>query len=281
MMRRPLTTLMLVVTCGTLALGAAVAVAIEASAGAGASPGRAASSERRSWPLTMSAAPDDLTLAEVSFRSATHGQRISVSSLQVTVSSPFGDDYFVVATPRLPTSGIPRVLVLLVNRPSPLLDPVSVSARLTVQHALGAPLVLRSTDPLARSAGAHTPALCNLPLHGAALSASGLRPLHSRGPALAGFDAASALAQAYDLVCGLSYASSFAQAVEHSPASSPPTPPESSSPTSPAPAPTPPVGRVPGEGCAPTPGYACPAAFRSRSRAAVGEGQPRAAAGAY
>jgi hypothetical protein len=272
MMRRPLTTLILVVTCALLVLAAVLTVVIEASAGAGRSRGDAASVER-GWPLTMSAAPGDLALAEASFHDGIRGRPVSDGSPLVTVGTPFGDDYLAAAAVRSPTSGVPRLLVLLVNRPSPLLDPASVSVRLTVPRALGALRLLRSVDPLARPAGAHMPAMCNLALHGTGLSASKLRTLSSRGQALAGFDAASALAQAYDLVCGLPYASAFKQDVGRSSSSSTPTPPESTSPapspTSPAPSPTPPVGKVPGEGCVPTPGYACPAALRGRSASAL------------
>jgi hypothetical protein len=268
-MRRPLTTLTLV-TCGVLVLGAGLAVAIGANAGARLKRG-ATASVGHSWPVSMSAAPSDLTLAEVSFREPRHGRRIPGTSLQVTVGVPFGDDYVAAATPRVPTSGVVRVLVLLVNRPSPLLDPASVSVRLTAPRALGVPLVLRSADPLSRSAAARAPALCKLAPHGDALSASALWTLRSRGEGVAGLDAASALAQAYDMVCGLPYMSSFAQAVAgSSPAPAPlPSPPES---TPPAPSPSPPVGKVPGEGCVPTPGYACPAAYRGSARAAVVEG---------
>jgi hypothetical protein len=270
MMRRPLTTLTLV-TCGVLVLGAGLAVAIETNATARLKSG-ATASVRRSWPVSMSAAPSDLTLAEISFHEPRHGQRISGTSLQLTVGAPLGDDYLAAATLRLPTSSVVRVLVLLLNRPSPLLDPASVGVRLTAPRALGAPLVVKIADPLSRSAAARSLALCNLAPYGAALSASELRTLRSRGEGLAGFDAASALAQAYDLVCGLPYMSSFAQAVAGSssapgPAPAPaPSPPE---PTPPTPSPTPPVGKVPGEGCVPNPGYACPAAHRGSARAAV------------
>ncbi len=274
MMRRPLTTLTLAATCAALVLGAALAVAIgEAGTRAGASRADAASGER-TWPLSMSAAPDDLALAEVSFGRAARGQGISARSLQVAVRAPFGDDYLLAAAPRLRAAGVPRVLVLLVNRPSALLDPVFVHLRLSARRALGAPRVRTLVDPFTRSAAAHAPALCNLALHGAALSASQVRPLYSRGSALAGFDAASALAQAYDVVCGLPHAASFEQAVEGSPA--PPSPispgPPAPSPSPPAPSPPPPVGKLPGEGCVPAPGYACPAAVESAPRAAVPDG---------
>jgi hypothetical protein len=248
MMRRPLTKLMLAVTCAVLALGAAFAIASGAGTGTGAgvTPGGRAASER-SWPVSMSAAPDDLALAELSFRSAAKGEQLSTRSLQVAVTGPFGDDYLVAGALRLARAGIPRLLVLLVNRPSALLDPVSVHLRLTASSALGRPLLRSLANPLTRAA-ARPPSLCDLDLHGAALSASEVRPLRSQGQALAGFDAAAALAQAYDVVCALPHASSFEQAVEQGPAPS----------TPPAPIPSPPVGRLPGEGCVPTPGYACP-----------------------
>jgi len=268
-MRRPLTTLLLVATCGVLVLGAGLAVAIEAGGGARAKPS-AAASPVRNWPVRMSAAPNDLTLTEASFREPKRGQRISGSSLRVSVGSPFGDDYLVAGTPQPSPKGVLRVLLVLVNRPSPLLDPVSVSVRLTAPRVLGAPLVLKSIDPLTRASGARTPVLCDLAAHESALSASQLRTIRTRGQALVGFSAAGALAQAYDLVCGLPYSSSFAQAVASPSVSESPTPPESNPPVpSPVPSPKPPVGKVPGEGCVPTPGYACPAAFRGSPRAAV------------
>jgi hypothetical protein len=267
MMRRPLTTLTLVALCGSLvpltAWAATVALAPSAGAGAGraaatvADLSRADASAERTWRVALSPAPGELTLAEIGFP-ASGRERISDGSLQVAVSGPFGDDYMAAAALRLATPVPQRMLVLLVNRPSPLLDPVSVRLRITARRSLGAPVVRRLADPFTRPAGARTPALCNLPLRGSALGASQVRPLYTRGPALAGFGTASAVAQAYDVVCGLPYASSFAQAVEQSPPASPVP-----SPAPPAPSPAPPVGKLPGEGCEPTPGYACPVAVAS------------------
>ncbi len=254
MMRRPLTTLVLVLMFGLLMLGAALAIAIKAG-GHERSEARAAASGRHSWPVTMSAAPDDFALAELSFDRAPRAQIAAIGSPQMTVNGPFGDDYLVAAALRLANSSVPRVLVLLVNRPSPLLDPVSVHVRLAVSQSLGEPLVRAFADPLARGTGARAPLLCNLALHGSPLKASEVRPLSSRGQSLAGFDAAEALAQAYNVICDLPHASSFAQAVEHSGSSSL-GPGETPSPSSPAP----PVGKLPGEGCVPAPGYACPGA---------------------
>jgi hypothetical protein len=266
MMRRPLTTLLLAATCGVLVLGAGLAVAIEAGAGAQVGHGSGVS-RIRSWPVRMSAAPNDLTLAEATFREPRRGRRISSGSLRVSVGSPFGDDYLAAAL-QLPTRGVVRVLVVLVNRPSPLLDPVSVSVGLAAPWGVGAPIVRESADPLSRPAGARAPALCDLALHGAALGASELRTLRTRGQALAGFNAADALAQAYDMVCGLPYSSAFKQALTSSAVPVSPTPPESH-PPAPSPVPSPPVGKIPGEGCVPAPGYACPGAFEGRPRAAV------------
>jgi hypothetical protein len=258
MMRRPLTTLVLVVTLGLLMLGAALAIAIK-TRGPAATRAGAAASGRRSWPVTLSAAPGDFALAELSFDRAPRAQLAASGSPRIAVSGPFGDDYLVAAALRLAKPGVPRVLVLLVNRPSPLLDPVSVHVRLAVSRSLGAPLVRTFADPLARGTGARAPLLCNLALHGSALEASEVRAPRSRGQALAGFDAAEALAQAYDVACDLPHANSFAQAVERSgPPSSLPT--ETPPPTQPPSPPAPPVGKLPGEGCVPAPGYACPAA---------------------
>jgi hypothetical protein len=228
-----------------------VALVIVSMAAGGSKPAASAASGENRWGLTLTPAPNDLALAEVSFHRAARGQAVSVSSLQVSVSGPFGDDYLAAAVPRIETDRVPRALVLLVNRPSALLDPVSVHVQLTARRALGAPLVRRLTDPFTRPAGGGTPALCDLALHGSALSASELRPLHLRGQALAGFDAASAVAQAYDVVCGLPHASSFEQAVRP---------------------PSPPVGKLPGEGCKPAPGYACPGAVERASPAVAAGG---------
>jgi len=244
MMRRPLTTLMLVALFGSLALLTAWTATGGLAPSAGARSSGARLPALRSWQLTMSPAPGELSLAEIEFNRAGR-RRISPRSLQVAVRGPFGDDYLAAGATQLGGAAAPRALVLLVNRPSPLEDPVSVHLRVTALGSLGAPVVRTLADPFSRAAGARTPALCDLPEHGSALSASELLPLHTRGQPLAGFDAASALAQAYDVVCGLPSLSSFAQAVE-----------QPGAPSSPAPAP--PVGKLPGEGCVPTHGTACP-----------------------
>jgi hypothetical protein len=269
MMRRSLTTLMLVVTLGLSLLGAALAIAIKVRGHDGTTAGVAASGTR-SWPVTMSAAPEDFALAELSFDRAPRAQLAASGSPRMTVSGPFGDDYLIAATLRLAKPGVPRVLVLLVNRPSPLLDPVSVHVRLAVSRSLGEPLLRAFADPLARGTGARAPLLCNLALHGSALKASAVHPLRSRGQRLAGFDAAEAVAQAYDVVCDLPHASSFEQVVERAGSVAPGST-ETPSPTQPPTSPAPPVGKLPGEGCVPAPGFACPGA----ASAATSSSPPR------
>jgi hypothetical protein len=254
-MRRPFTTLALAGACGLIALAAVAALGAGLVRGGRSDPGAgAAQAGSRTWPLTLSPAPDDLALAQVSFH-APGRERLPKGSLRLAVSGPFGADYLAAATPRLATPGAARVLVLLVNRPSALLDPASVHLRLLAWRSLGAPAARTLEDPLARAGSAATPALCDLPVHGSPLAGSELRVLSSRGGALAGFDAAGAIAQAYDLACGLPYEAAFRQAVEP-PASTSPSPP--APPVTPAPSPPPPVGKLPGEGCVPRPGYACP-----------------------
>jgi hypothetical protein len=264
MMRRPLTTLTLVATCGLLALGAIVVVSGQ-SAGSEPARARGAGAAMRTWPLSMSAAPGDLTLAEISFAHA-DGTRLERRSLQLAVSGSFGDDYLASAVLHAATKRGPAALVLLVNRPSPLLDPAAVALRVSAQSSLGAPTVRRAANPFARAAGAPAPSLCDLQRHGA-LSPSSLSVLGMRGAVLTGFGAASAVAQAYDAACARSYSSSFKQAVERSGASGSPTP------TPAEPEPTPPLGKIPGEGCHPAAGRACPGA--------VAAAAPRVAAGAH
>ena len=198
-MRRPLTMLVLVATCcGALALLTAWALVGGVASGTSAGSARShLAAATRTLHVSLSPAPGELSLAEISFHDADR-TRISARSLQVAVSGPFGDDYLDVAGVRLGTLAAPRALVLLVNRPSPLLDPVSVHLRITAQRALGSSAVRSLSDPFTRASTGATPALCNLPLDGGALSASELSPLSSRGTALAGFAAARAVAQAYD-----------------------------------------------------------------------------------
>jgi hypothetical protein len=271
MMHPVLAKLALLAVCGSLLVLADCAGAAP-SVGAGVHASALAPTWRI-WPFTLSPAPDELALAEVGFPRAARGQRISHSSLRLATPGPFGDDYLVLAAPLAGTGRTPRALALLVNRPSALLDPATARLRMTARAALGRPVVRRFADPFAHAASAGKPALCDLALHGAALGAAEVRPLLSRGEQLTGFDAASAVAQAYDVVCGLPYTSSFAQAVGQ-PA------PESPSPT---PSPSPPVPGPPVcTPCAPAPGYACPLSIGPDiCAAALAPGGRRISANAY
>jgi hypothetical protein len=237
MMRSRWRSLALLTGCGALVLGAAAAGAgQEASSTKAAVRGSDARPPTRTWNLTLSPAPNDLALAEISFHRAHLGARISGRTLRVSISGPFGADYMALATPIVSTPGDLRAVVVVVNRPSPLMDPADVHLRVTARRGLGAPVVWKLANPFSQPHPGLTPALCDMPLHGPALSGSQLLALSSRGSPLTGFGVATTVAQAYDVACGLPYESSFAQAVTGS-----------STPRSP--------GCFP---CDPSPGYYCP-----------------------
>jgi hypothetical protein len=281
-MRVALASLALLVACCSASVSAARTGTIDTAAPAApvAHPAQT-HPPRRAWSTNVSPAPGDLALVQLSFHRR-HAEGLLRRSLRVAVSGAFGGDYLVVAAPREGTAGSARALILVVDRPSPLLDPLSVHLRVSARRSLGTPLVRQVNDPLTRPPR-HPPghpnrALCDLPAHGA-LIGSRLRPLSSRGAPLTGFDAAEAVAQAYDAACGLPVASSFMRAVAPSsggcstgtsssgavccpptaicavPPGSPPTPTPS-----PPPSPTPEPPRC--TPCDPRPGYACPLAAR-------------------
>jgi hypothetical protein len=301
MMRASLASLGSLAACGLLALSLAQAGAMRGATGpdtAGAAQTRPLERNRQ---LSLSPAPDDLALAEVGFSGPGH-ERITAGALQVAVNGPFGDDYLGVSTTRFRTPAGPRALVLIVNRPSALLDPVNVRLRLTSPRALGTLRIWRLTDPFTRPQERPQPALCDLPLHGSPLRGSDLAGLQSSGTPLAGFAVTDAVAEAYDVACGLPYASSFKRAVTRSSGAgcplneiclpAPTTPPSPTAPPPPAappapvppePAPGPPVPPPPGcTPCDPPPGYACPLALTpSICAGPVPAGARRAAAGAH
>jgi hypothetical protein len=263
-MRRSLTTLTLAALCGLLALAAVAALAAKLTRGSHPRAVRVvAAVPTRTWPLTLSPAPDDIALAQISFHAGAV-RRLSAASLRLAVRGPFGDDYMALAVPRSSAHGVVRAMVLVVNRPSPLLDPTDVRLSAIAQRSLGVAVVRTSENAFARKASAVKPALCDLPTaHGAGLASTRLAALSSRGAPLAGFTVASAVAQAYNAACGLPYTSAFKRAVTQSSAApSPPQPPPSPSEPATTPQPAPPsekpVGKLPGEGCTPAPGYACP-----------------------
>jgi hypothetical protein len=261
-----------VAACAAMAVAGALAIAMPA---AGSANGHAAAArgERpvRGWNLTLSPEPNDLALAEFSFGRNHRNRGVTAAMLRLAAKAPFGEDYLAAATPHFATPGELRVLVVLVNRPSPLLDPVAVHVRLSSPRVLGTPLVWKLTDPFSQPVRGLTPALCDLPVHGARLTGSQLRPLRSQGSGLSGFDAASTVAQAYDAACGLPVEQAFERDVRGPQASSP-TPPPTPTPTPPPPGCTP---------CDPAPGYACPLAQPSICVAPMADLARRVSAGSH
>ncbi len=248
-MRQVLTLLAALAACtALLGLGSLAHTATSAGAHAPA--------PRRSRTVTLSPAVDDLSLAQLSFPRAARRARLAGGALRVSALAPFGDDYMVAGAVQGLHARVARVLVLVANRPSALLDPVHVKLRASAAMALGAPRVMRAGDPFTHPA-AKRPALCRLALHGDALTAARLHVLGTRGALPAGLGAAAALADAYDVVCGLLPAAELSTL--RSALFSAPTPPHSPAPgpgpvPQPEPTPTPP-GCAP---CTPAPGFACP-----------------------
>jgi hypothetical protein len=242
-----------------------------------------AGAKAHTWSLRLAPAPDDLALAQIRFPRA--GRRaVARALLHIEIQAPFGADYLAVAAPSisLSTAGA-QVLVLLVNRPTALEDPVSVRLRLSTGGRLAEHQVRRVENPFAETPSPATRDLCDLSTRGPTLQGSDLTPLRSAGAPLAEFGVAAAVAQAYDAACGLPYESAFKQAITDASTQPQPVPPQPTpAPPQPQPAPpTPPVGKLPGEGCVPTPGYACPEALKSSSPATALDSDRRAATGAY
>jgi hypothetical protein len=88
----------------------------------------------RIWRLDLSPTPGDLALAQISFHPSASGQAISGRTVRIAATDPFGDDYLALAAPVSRTGGWLRALVLVVNRTSPLADPVDVRLRLTTRR---------------------------------------------------------------------------------------------------------------------------------------------------
>jgi hypothetical protein len=200
----------------------------------------------RSWPVTVSPSPGDVSLVEIAFPHAGSG-KVSAATLDVRAPAVFGSDYLAVAAVH-PALGAARALVLVANRPSPLLDPAHPALEVRARRILGQPAVLGLQNLFARTDSAPKPPVCDLSLHGAPLSAGGLSVIGGSGSALTGLGGAEALAQAYDIACGLANPGTLHQAL------SPPA----------------------GGGCTPcdpAPGYACPL---DAARTAICSGPVRA-----
>ncbi|HWG08802.1 MAG TPA: hypothetical protein VN672_07310 [Solirubrobacteraceae bacterium] len=163
----------------------------------------------------------DLSLAEISFRAPARlanagGPRRYRSALRIALRGTAGLNYLVAAVTRYNVHRRPRVLVLVVNRrPRGSLAPdlARVGLRVTAARRLGAGRLFLLANPLTRPAPGLTPALCDLPIRGRALTAGDLRAVLSHGAGLGGFSPAAAVAQAYDVVCAQPYSAAFRQAV--------------------------------------------------------------------
>jgi hypothetical protein len=206
----------------TTASLAAALTAIGVCAVAASASHTSATHAVRSWKKYVKAPSQfDLGLAEVGFGAPARvaGQATSrpraEAPMRLVLPTSTGLDYVAGAVTRFNVLGRPRALVLVVNRrPRGSLAPDLARIGFTVRALarLGDPLLWQTSDPLTRPS-ALTPALCDLPTLGGSLATSDLRLVLSRGPALSGFSAAAALAQAYDLVCHRPYEPAFRLAV--------------------------------------------------------------------
>jgi hypothetical protein len=220
--------------------------------------GAAASAAGQSPPhrtsrISLSApAQFNLTLAQVRFRDAAGVP----SGLGLAQSA---GHYFVAgAVLRRPQSGGPRALILAVNeRPRGSLAPdlTRLGVRVTAARKLGAPSLRQLVNPLPRAVGAPAATLCGT--HPRTLAAGDLRSLLSAGRAPAGFGAAAAIAQAYDVACARPYNAAFVAAVTGCGASTGIVagccPPNALCAAPPAPAPTPTPAPAPTPTPTPTP----------------------------
>lgn len=185
-----------------------------------ASPARGKARARAWTEYVPAPAQFDLSLAEITFGAPAHVARTAAgrpqgSPIRLEVRGATGLDYVAGALLRAGAAGRPRALVLVINRrPRGSLVPDLARIKLLVSAARRqrAPLVSRSLDPFTRPR-ALMPALCDVPARGVSLAGADLRALLRRGPALAGFSAAAAIAQAYDVVCHRPYDPAFRQAV--------------------------------------------------------------------
>jgi hypothetical protein len=169
----------------------------------------------RSTLLTLSPAPGDLVLAVLRFPGSGR-HTLGPHTLRLAFAGLRGEDYLAVAAVARPPHGGARALVLLVNRPTAVLDPAHVRLRARWSAALGGLSARNATDVLARSGSPRSTALCGLTRSGRALGASALRALSHGGSPLGSFSPGTALAAAYDATCGLAYPLAFKQAVQGS-----------------------------------------------------------------
>lgn len=192
--------------CLAPALAVALTVAVALALGGSTAVGRTAG--RVSRVNVTAPAQFDLTLAELRFpgRPGPPGH--------LALGQAPGLYYVAGALVRRPSRSGPRALVLVVNeRPRGSLAPdlLRLGLRVTADRALGSPSLRQRVNPFPRPAGSGLdPRLCGL---GARHGAADLRAVLSGGRPLPGYGVAAAVAQAYDVACGLPYDSAFARAV--------------------------------------------------------------------
>jgi hypothetical protein len=209
----------------------ACAALLGACSAAAAALGAGGSSGARVWHESLTApAQFDLTLAEISFGAPSRVAGVGASRaphrspIQLALRGTTGLNYVAGAVTRFTVRGRPRALVLIVNRRprgSLAADIARIGITVTATRRLVAPILWQVSNPFNRRATGLTPALCDLPIRGASLTAGDLRAVLSRGLALTGahgdsaarFGAEAAVAQAYDAICGRPYDPSFRQAV--------------------------------------------------------------------
>lgn len=216
----------------------------------------------------LAPAPSDFSLLEVRFPSARR-DRVSYKTLKLTGPRAFGADYLGVAALRAPLAREGLALALVVDRPSPLMDPARVTLHLRSASILGAERLLAAGNVFAHLS-ATRPRFCALSSGGEALAGSDLLPLSHRGASLDGFDTVTSVAEAYDASCGLAYSRDFAEQVQGGGAECQTgatdtgglcCPPTAMCAPAPTPEPVPPAPQPPGcTPCDPSPGRACPLA---------------------
>jgi hypothetical protein len=230
------------------ALPATLLVALAAAGQAGAAAQRSAS---HTFSVALSASQHDATLLQIRFP---HGgrQALSPSALHVAVVGAFGDDYMALAAPKRTGRRGPEALLVLANRPSALLDPVSVHLRIRARASLGKPVLVHLVNLLYNDYARPPTGLCTLTLVSEPLAPAAVAPLAHRGTAVSGFSVAEAVAAGYDAACSNVSPAAFKSALAPQPA-----PGGCGSACEPAPVPPSP-GPPHCTPCDPAPGFACP-----------------------
>lgn len=213
----------------------------QASASQARSP-RAPNRLEHRWRVQVKApGPSDYALARISVK-APVGTHLRIGSV-----GPHGADYLAAGRMRHGHAAELQITILLLDRATDLMDPVDIELTLHMGRAVGRPYLEQVTDGLAARQSSPS-ALCHPHSGQVPLTGSAFEGLYSFGQPLPGFSAEEALAQGYDLSCGLPFQESFKRSVGEQANSTPPIP-----------EPGPPVKEPPSCGpCQAPPGYACP-----------------------